>query len=642
MISSFSLLISFLFPFIINGFLSSLFSSAPATRTNGGIPDVPNIIGNNRGIAADTMGKYSGSTFLCDGIHLPINKINDNFCDCLDGTDEPGTSACHTGIFTCQNPGFQITKIPSSRVDDRICDCCDGSDEIPSLCPNDCDAIAAQERKSLEIFYQNYLIGSKIKQEKKNEIEKKIQLSYDSMEALAPQLSEVTDKLQQTQQRLEHELVIEKEEMHELTRQLSQQLSSFFEFEKMNEEKMAPLLSVVFSVLDVIEEEIVELLETKQSSSSLQSSSGVTTNERTPTDFGDDVGHHDEESEDPYGDVAVDDGYEDEYHPPVQDEENGEEIVVSLDDDSTSTPPDDPVHYDADNCPLLKHASDDRLHLLCPFYSKETHPLSALQQFFLQFILHRKPLKEIQLLLGFEFISGTFDGAKDFITRILSTTLPPADEKKEGIGSHYCPLEFETHPKLCLIADQLNTLLSTHDVTEYIRPEVKELREQIEQLTHQQNELKKLEVDHEKVINESAEYEPEFYDLLASKGECYDRIDGAFTYTVCLGTKVTQKENGRSQSGVNLGTFSNPQTSIVKEEGSDGVTGRMIPIYKLLYSNGQHCHAFGARKAEVFITCGEKNKLLDATEPSTCAYSFKFESPIACSESYAKAYGFEI
>jgi hypothetical protein len=645
MIRSVSLISLVLFPCFAHGFLSSLFSSksvSPSTRVTGGsgVPDLPNILGNNRGIASDTLDKYSKDIFLCDGINIPINKVNDNFCDCLDGTDEPGTSACHTGIFTCQNVGFQMIKIPSSRVDDGICDCCDGSDESnPSLCANDCDAIAAQERKSLEIFYQNYLIGSKIKKEKRNEMETKIQNSFDSVEALLPQLAEVKENLEQAQQNLVKELVLEKEEMNELTRQLSQQLSSFLKLDEMNEEKMAPLFSVIFSVLDVIEEDIFELLESKQSPVAARSSE----NERTPTDFGDDVGHHDDlDLDHDLGHEDDADAYEDEYHPPQQEDE--EETIVSLDNPPTPTETaDDPLHYDADTCPLLKYSSDDRLHLLCLFYSKESNPLTSLQEFLIQFILHRKPLKELQLLLGYETISGTFHGAKDFFTRIMSTTLPPEPgHESDGIGSHYCPLEFENHPKLCLVADQLNSILTSNDVTQYLRPEVKQLREEIEQLNHQQNDLNRLKSEHEKLINESREYQADLYDLLASKGECYDRVDGAFTYTVCLGTKVTQKENGRGNGGVNLGTFSNPTASIVQEEGSDGVTGRTIPIYKLLYSNGQHCHAFGARKAEVSITCGEKNQLLDATEPSTCSYSFKFESPIACSESYAKAYGFQI
>ncbi|TXG55076.1 hypothetical protein EZV62_020332 [Acer yangbiense] len=68
------------------------------------------------------------------------DRLNDNFCDCIDGTDEPGTSACPAAKFYCRNIGSTPQFIFSSRVNDRICDCCDGSDEYDNSirCPNTC------------------------------------------------------------------------------------------------------------------------------------------------------------------------------------------------------------------------------------------------------------------------------------------------------------------------------------------------------------------------------------------------------------------------------------------------------------------------------------------------------------------------
>lgn len=117
-----------------------------------------------RGVSLSNGPFYSDSEkFTClDGsLTIPKSKVNDDYCDCKDGTDEPGTAACPSGMFHCNNRGYKPMYIPSSRVNDGICDCCDTSDEYDSptrsLCVNTCKELgkAHLAAKNQEALIQN-------------------------------------------------------------------------------------------------------------------------------------------------------------------------------------------------------------------------------------------------------------------------------------------------------------------------------------------------------------------------------------------------------------------------------------------------------------------------------------------------------
>lgn len=80
---------------------------------------------------------FTDQKFKCldRSIEIAWEKLNDNYCDCQDGTDETLTNACANGKFYCTKQLRHVTGrgkevwVATSRLNDGICDCNDCSDE---------------------------------------------------------------------------------------------------------------------------------------------------------------------------------------------------------------------------------------------------------------------------------------------------------------------------------------------------------------------------------------------------------------------------------------------------------------------------------------------------------------------------------
>lgn len=149
--------------------------------------------------------------FTClDGSRtIPFDRVNDDYCDCKDGSDEPGTAACPNGSFHCTNAGFRPAFIPSSRINDGICDCCDTTDEYNSgaSCKNTCRDMGRKERevlqKKAEIAKEGFLLKQQLIHEaKKGQEEKQSKLSEH--QATKKNMEEKLEALRTAKETAEH------------------------------------------------------------------------------------------------------------------------------------------------------------------------------------------------------------------------------------------------------------------------------------------------------------------------------------------------------------------------------------------------------------------------------------------------------
>ncbi|XP_056632366.1 glucosidase 2 subunit beta-like [Diorhabda sublineata] len=205
-----------------------------------------------RGVSLSRASLYPPDTdFICfDGSKtIPFIRINDDYCDCLDASDEPGTSACPNGLFHCTNAGHRPLNIPSNRVNDGICDCCDGTDEYATetSCQNNCIELgrsareAAQKKADLikagkQIRAEMGQKGVQLKQEKqmkladlkKNRDEaEKLKLEK---EALKKEIESLEDKALEYYRKLEDEAKIMKKE-EESASQRAEAIETFNKFD---------------------------------------------------------------------------------------------------------------------------------------------------------------------------------------------------------------------------------------------------------------------------------------------------------------------------------------------------------------------------------------------------------------------------
>ena len=568
-----------------------------------------------RGMTAGMKERYLpvDAPFVCDNgaKRLPHSSINDGFCDCADGADEPGTSAC-SGLlkdgaaaaaktFQCVNKGYKLVQIPASRVDDAVCDCCDGSDEGSLVqCPDVCTVIAAKEIEHLTKLTAAYKAGSAIREQ----YIKKVEVETTSKAAPLAYLRQEIERQQAAVDALRDDKDAESARIDERAEQAkgaaAESAKAVLGLESMSQGDLVPLLVHLFDLLSLAEHEVNAMVDPSYSSGS----SSVLDDDYKRYD------HYDD-----HKDAATGDS-----------EDIPEQDVLDSMDHIDGQPADDalphasleeePSAVDTSACVLRAAAGlsgpDARFSALCAL--EEGKQLAEARQLLLKVVQDKAAYLEVQLLVGYRAARGGWDGVREEVSKDLEAA------REAG---QVCPAPLEqSRAGSCAIAEGLRSVYAqlAAALSEGERPAAAKFADAESRLRHLEGERDEAEeaAGHlEKLQGKLA--------FLALKGQCFEQKDGKFTYSMCTLGDITQRD-GDSSHGTRLGSFASIE---------DGPAG----AYVMRFTEGDHCHAFGARKADVAVTCGADNRLLSASEPSTCHYSFVLETPAACTDTFAEANG---
>lgn len=225
------------------------------------------------GVPPESQNLYNASKdgkwrcLLDPSIVILESQINDNFCDCPDGSDEPGTNACeftseNPQYFYCANDGYFPKFIENYKVNDGVCDydlCCDGSDEYASgHCENKCAEVRRQYEEYMKQAETKLVKALKVKAElvskaeqAKNKLTKKLAKIKKALKIDKEKLNELENNLKEAENASEedpeegstsHSLL---EELSKYMEEVENQFTRLSEFSSRNVKRIQQLESML-------------------------------------------------------------------------------------------------------------------------------------------------------------------------------------------------------------------------------------------------------------------------------------------------------------------------------------------------------------------------------------------------------------
>lgn len=574
-----------------------------------------------RGVAPEDRQYFSGKTVRCrDGSkEVPAERVNDDFCDCADGTDEPGTAACANGRFFCRNRGHKPATIFSSRVNDGICDCCDGSDEYGSraTCKNTCVEEGAASRRQLTDAVSTYKQGVKLREKFVASAKRKRDKWTAEIERSSSKIAALKEKEKVL---AEEKAAVEKVEEEERERAEALRREEE-ERERAEQAKAAPAGG---------EEEGTPAAEETQPELSEEMSSGVDSSDaeeasviEDATDLGAPEGGSAIEAEEPELPAVVEEpapesggsgeqesteglskeelgalvasrwtggGGAPEPPPPAEpagpdrEEDDGGEFGEGGEDGDDFEDEHDDAGEDfvTDSHMDAEDGGDEEYTYTPAAYAGEQHEHEH---------EHDDDDEDGEEAEG-DAEGSTLDGGSPARVWWKQLVQWPRD-----VGSKlYSYISPTATPSPANATD-----------AEQVRKDYSEVTEELRKLEARVSKLHK---------NLAADYGPDG-EFIALADKCYSLTLNQYVYEICPYSKATQKEG---HSTTRLGDW----------------TGFKSEYTLLAFENGDHCWNGPARSMTVKLECGLKAEVRSVEEPSRCEYSAVLTTPAACSPQQAQ------
>ncbi|KAG9030475.1 hypothetical protein FRB95_003925 [Tulasnella sp. JGI-2019a] len=509
-----------------------------------------------------------GATWTClDGSQkIPWSAINDDYCDCADGSDEPGTGACPNGTFHCRNEGHVGVDIRSSRVGDGLCEleCCDGSDEAPGVCPDRCQETGAVYRAEQAAIMKTRKTGAKIRstyvafalkeQKRLEEAIKKMQAEVKEKQLEADRTKDI---LERTESLDAASLEVKKKSpLYASLQSHNAAIRALDNRSKRYQEKIDKLEALLNDLEHGFNPNYVDMavINTVKAWKAMKAHDDEAT-EVAPSGT--------DSAEPAQAEQAAGD-----------EEEEGAEPELSEEEKEDERWPDGEIRQ------LTERT--DYVNLML---NHERHVAQGTQG------LGGDDMKSI-LFTVTEYIPDewrpAFESAKEYLVNTLAL-MGLVQKKVDTTADTSAAREAHT---------QANSALSASE-----------------------RQLKTDEEARDKLFS------PTWYgkdgEWRKLDGTCLSKDTGEYTYSVCLFGSATQKSN-RDGAQNNLGTFSSWSTSPSVSPGQYEYYTQQI------YNRGAQCWNGPQRSVVLHLSCGTENELLSISEPEKCEYHFVGKTPALC------------